>query len=51
MLIEMFFFFFFSGRKKTRNEANWSKVNRNGLHSQEESLDLEGNSNMSRNYN
>ena len=31
----------FSGRKKTTNEASWSEINRNGLHSLEESLDLE----------
>ena len=35
--------FIFSGKKKT-NEANWSEINRNGLHSYEESLDLEDNS-------
>ena len=34
----------FSGRKKTTNEASWSEINRNGLHSLEESLDLEDNS-------
>ena len=34
----------FSGRKKTTNEAGWSEINRNGLHSLEESLDLEDNS-------
>ena len=45
MLMEMVCLFF-SGRIKTRNEANWSKVNRNGLHSQEESLDLEDNINI-----
>ena len=37
-------FNFFSGRKKTTNEASWSEINRNGLHSLEESLDLEDNS-------
>ena len=37
-------FHFFSGRKKTTNEASWSEINRNGLHSLEESLDLEDNS-------
>ena len=36
--------FIFSGKKKTINKANWSEVNRNGLHSYEESLDLEDNS-------
>ena len=36
--------FIFSGRKKTTIEANWSEVNRNGLHPLEESLDLEDNS-------
>ena len=36
--------YFFSGRKKTTNEARWSEINRNGLHSLEESLDLEDNS-------
>ena len=37
--------FIFSGKKKTINEAgNWSEVNRNGLHSYEESLGLEDNS-------
>ena len=45
MLMEMVCLFF-SGRIKTRNEANWSKVNRNGLHSQEESLDLEDHINI-----
>ena len=43
MLIKMFFFIF-SGRKKTTNKANWSEVNRSGLHSLKESLDLEDNS-------
>ena len=37
-------FNFFSGRKKTTNEASWSEFNRNGLHSLEQSLDLEDNS-------
>ena len=31
------------GRKKTTIEASWSEVNRNGLHSLEESLHLEDN--------
>ena len=34
----------FSGGKTTTNEASWSEINRNGLHSLEESLDLEDNS-------
>ena len=45
MLIEMVCLFF-SGRKKTTNAPNWSKVNKNGLHSLEESQDLEDSSNM-----
>ena len=38
--------FVFLGRKKATNnyKANWSEVNRNGLHSLEVSLDLEDNS-------
>ena len=36
--------YLFFRQKKTTNEANWSEVNRNGLHSLEESLDLEDNS-------
>ena len=37
-------FNFFSDRKRTTNEASWSEINRNRLHSLEESLDLEDNS-------
>ena len=37
-------FNFFSGRKTTTNKASWSEINRNGLHSLEQSLDLEDNS-------
>ena len=38
--------FVFLGRRKATNnyKANWSEVNRNGLHSLEVSLDLEDNS-------
>ena len=38
--------FVFLGRKKATNnyKANWSEVNRNGLHSLEVRLDLEDNS-------
>ena len=38
--------FVFLGRKKATNDykANWSEVNRNGLHSLEVSLDLKDNS-------
>ena len=36
--------FIFLGRKKKSNLANWSEVNRDGLHSLEVSLDLEDNS-------
>ena len=32
------YIFFFFRQKNTTNEANWSEVNRNGLHSLEESL-------------
>ena len=35
--------FTFSGRKKTTNMANWSQINRNGLHSLERLDELEGN--------
>ena len=42
MLIKMFLFIFLR-QKKATNEANWSEVYRNGLHSLE-SLDLEDNS-------
>ena len=45
MLIEMVCLFFFR-QKKTTNAPNWSKVNRNGRHSLEESQDLEDSSNM-----
>ena len=45
VLIEMVCLFF-SDRKNTTNAPNWSKVNRNGLHSLEESQDLEDSSNM-----
>ena len=38
--------FIFSGRKRTTSEANWSEIDGNGLHSLEESLDLEDNSVM-----
>ena len=38
---------FFHAEKKTTNEANWSEVNTiSGLHSLEESLDFEDNSNI-----
>ena len=37
-------FFYFFRQKKTTNKANWSEVNRSGLHSLKESLDLEDNS-------
>ena len=43
VLIKMFFFYFFT-QKKTTNKANWSEVNRSGLHSLKESLNLEDNS-------
>ena len=36
--------FIFLGRKKKTNLANWSEVNRDGLHSLDVSLDLEDNS-------
>ena len=34
----------FFRQKKDKQEASWSDINRNGLHSLEESLDLEDNS-------
>ena len=36
--------FNFFRQKKKKNEASWSEINRNGLHSLKESSDLEDNS-------
>ena len=44
VLIKMVYLIFFRQKKDNRNEASWSEINRNGLHSLKESLDLEDNS-------